>query len=122
MATILVIEDEPLVRRTLVRILARNGHEVIEAKDGREGLKRFNEQRPDIVITDVYMPDKEGIETICELHHDAPHLPIVVMSGGAGGSGSALNVAMKLGASASLSKPFRPEELLSIVKRFCPAA
>lgn len=122
MATILVIDDEPSVRRTLTRILERAGHEVIEARNGREGLRRFSDRQPHLVITDVYMPDKEGIETLCELHRDAPSVPIIVISGGATKSMPALDFAMKLGAHATLAKPFRSEDLIATVQRALPSA
>lgn len=119
MVSILVIDDEPQLRRVLTRILSRAGHEVIEAKDGREGMKRFDAHRPQLVITDVFMPDKEGIETIAEIRSKAPKTCIVAISGGARAF-SPLDIAAKLGADATLAKPFRPEDLLALVARLCP--
>lgn len=120
MTSILVIDDEPQLRSVLVRILSRAGHAVIEAKDGREGMKLFYAHRPQLVITDVFMPDKEGIETIGEIRRKAPETYIIAISGGAR-SFAPLDLAAKLGADATLAKPFRLDELLALVARFCPA-
>jgi len=116
MAKILVIDDDPHLRRTVARVLTRGHHEVIEAADGSQGLDRFALHRPEIVITDLLMPEKEGIETIRELRRIAPLVRIVAMSGGGTDSDSIfLGMAKALGADAILAKPFRAEELLHVV-------
>jgi DNA-binding response OmpR family regulator len=116
MAKILVIDDDALLRRTVVRVLTRGQHQVIEAANGNQGLDQFALHRPEIVITDLLMPEKEGIETIRELRRLAPTVRIVAMSGGGTDNDSIfLGMAMSLGADAVLAKPFRADELLRIV-------
>lgn len=120
MARVLLIEDEPAVRRTIQQMLLRGGHEVAEASDGDEGLRLARSDRPDIVITDLMMPGKEGIETVRELRRDAPALPILVISGNAGAA-LYMEIATMLGAQASLAKPLRSADLLAAVARLLPA-
>jgi DNA-binding response OmpR family regulator len=116
MAHILVIDDEQMLRRTLRALLERAGHTVVEAEDGDQGLAQFNVHRPDLVLTDIIMPNREGVETIGEMRRQAPSLPIIAMSGGGSRGGDLfLTLAEKLGASATLSKPIRQAELLAVV-------
>jgi DNA-binding response OmpR family regulator len=112
MAEILIIDDDPHIRRLMSRILRGAGHTVREATDGRSGLELFRERLPALVITDIVMPDQEGIETILELRRDAPSLPILAISGGEGGY---LRLAIGLGATEALAKPFGADELLAAV-------
>ncbi len=114
MAKILVIDDEPQVRRAICQMLVRGGHEVLEATDGVDGLAVARAERPDAVITDIMMPNKEGIETIRDLRRDDPDLPILVISGNSG-SALYLQMATLLGAHAALQKPFRSAELLAAI-------
>ena len=117
MARILVIDDDSLIRETLRRMLEGAGHEVAEAEDGAAGLKAVSAQRPDLVVTDIYMPGKEGIETIRELRQIVPGLKIIAMSGSSWSSGhDALSSAKLLGADRTLPKPFRREQLLASVR------
>jgi CheY-like chemotaxis protein len=120
-ARILLIDDEPGVRRMIRQMLARGGHEVTEAADGIEGLARVRENLPDLIITDILMPNKEGIETIGEVRRYARNLPILVISGNPG-SALYLEMARMLGAHASLSKPFRSAELLDAVNALLQGA
>jgi len=118
MATVLVIDDDQQIRRMVVRVLARDNHEVIEAGDGQEGLRLFNARRPALVITDILMPEKEGIETIREIRAVAPRVPILAMSGGGTSKTMVfLDSAKALGADAALSKPFRADELIDAVNK-----
>ena len=114
MAKILVIDDEPQVRRAICQMLARGGHEALEANDGAEGIAVASTTPPDAVITDIMMPNKEGIETIRELRRDRPDLPMLVISGNPGSS-LYLQMATLLGAHSALAKPFRSAELLEAV-------
>ena len=82
MARILVIDDELDVRSLVCRILQQVGHEVIEASNGNEGVRLFRENLPDVLITDIIMPEKEGIETIIELRRDFPNVRTIAISGG----------------------------------------
>jgi CheY-like chemotaxis protein len=114
LADILVIDDEPLVRRLIQQMLERDGHDVREAADGIAGLSAARARRPDLIVTDIMMPNKEGIETIRELRREAPALPILVISGDPG-SALYLEMAKLLGAHAALAKPFSADELLRAV-------
>ena len=115
MADILVIDDEAQMRRLLARILNGAGHTVHQAKNGEEGLRLFHQVHPALVITDIVMPDMEGIELIRKLHEEAPTLPILAISGGR--HPLYLRAATGLGATAALAKPFGRDELLAMVGR-----
>ena len=116
MVRILVIDDEDLVRDTISRILRTGGHEVAEASDGRKGLALFSKNPADLVITDILMPEMEGIQTIGEFRKIAPRVKIIAISGGGRvGNKDYLTLARELGADAILSKPFRARELLAAV-------
>jgi two-component system chemotaxis response regulator CheY len=118
MPKVLVIDDDILVRRTISRILQHGGYEVTLAEDGAKGVAIFRSERPDLVITDIIMPEQEGIETIMQLLRDNPAARIIAVSGGGRlGSMDFLTVANKLGAAAILRKPFEPAELLGCVER-----
>jgi len=118
MAKILVIDDDSRMRRLVARILAGENHEVVEAANGKSGMVQFAASRPDVVVTDLLMPEQEGIETIRELRRIAPSVRIVAMSGGGGGDNDMmfLGMAKALGADAVLAKPFRADELLRAVQ------
>lgn len=117
MATILLIDDDELVQRTLAHALQAAGHDVHTARDGREGLAKMSTSRPDLVITDVIMPNQEGIETIMELRKRDARIPIIAISG-AGGLGRLdfLGAAAVFGATKALRKPFRPSVLVEAVR------
>ena len=91
--SIVLIDDEMLVRVTLSRILTRAGYTVVEATNGEQGLEAVARSTPDLVICDILMPTKEGIETIRELHRTRPMLPIVAISGGGRNSATATSSA-----------------------------
>jgi CheY-like chemotaxis protein len=114
MARILVIDDEPDTRAMLEHILKAAGHEVILASDGREGVERYRTSPADLVVTDLYMPKQEGLETIRELRTRFPEVAIIAMSGRAAAL-TMLSVAQKFGAVAVLHKPFAPYELIAAV-------
>jgi CheY-like chemotaxis protein len=117
MRYILVIDDDAAVRRTVERILVSSGFTVTTASDGRQGLARCKERRPDLVIiTDILMPEMEGIETISRLRALYADLPILAMSGGWHDSKiDLLKIIAHLGATDILSKPFDSEELLRAI-------
>jgi CheY-like chemotaxis protein len=118
MQKILVIDDDSLVRDTLVRILERKGYQVLSASDGRHGLEMFRREQPDLVITDIIMPEKEGLETIREIRSECCDAKIIAISGGARlGNMDYLEMAGKLGASEIIPKPFDPAELVRLVSR-----
>ena len=115
---ILVIDDDPVVRGLLVEMLRRAGYDVDEAEDGRAGMRRFREQPAALVITDVLMPEQEGLETLIQLRHESPTVRVIAISGGGRvGPELYLNSARTLGAHAVLAKPFGREELLEAVTR-----
>ena len=117
MPSALVIEDDPSLRLSLQRLLQSAGYDVHAAADGAEGVAAFRQQRPDVVVTDIVMPEQEGIETIMLLRSIAPSCPIIAISGGGRiGSADFLQMAERLGATAVLAKPFEPGALLSKVR------
>ncbi len=118
MALILVIDDAATVRLLMRRILTGAMHSVIEAQDGDVGLGLFEKHRPAVVITDLFMPNREGIETIQQIRRLNPAAKIIAMSTSNIGSGQFyLGAARKLGADAVLAKPFEPVQLLETVER-----
>ncbi len=123
MALILVIDDAAVMRELVRRILVRAEHTVIEAQDGEIGVSVFREKRPALVVTDLLMPNKEGIETIQEIRRISANTPIIAMSGSTATNGNLyLGAAKKLGADAVLAKPFKPDELLRVIDRLLPRA
>lgn len=117
-ARILVIDDDPVVRGMLVDMLQREGYEVVEAEDGRAGMRVFHEQPTALVITDVVMPEQEGLETLMQLRQSATPVKVMAISGGGRvGPDAYLTSARTLGADAILAKPFGREELLDAVSR-----
>jgi CheY-like chemotaxis protein len=117
MPTILVIDDDGLVRSYLRDVLDAGGYTVSEASDGEEGLRQFQDAVPDLVLCDLYMPGREGMETIRELKRLRPDVPVVAMSGGSAAMGDYLPLAKALGAADALRKPVSPEHLLQTVAR-----
>lgn len=115
MALILVIEDDDTLRAVLAATLRVGRHIPIEASDGRRGMAVCRAQVVDLVVTDIVMPEQEGIETVMELRREYPKLPVIVMSGALARSGLYLELANKLGARRTLTKPFTPEQFLQAV-------
>lgn len=117
MANIVVVDDDPGIRGAMRKILERGGHRVREAEDGDAGLRLVEEESPDLVVTDLLMPEKEGIETIMELRERFPTVRILAISGAGtpGGEGGPLVDAELFGAHRTLSKPFSVQSLLSVV-------
>jgi YesN/AraC family two-component response regulator len=115
MADILIIDDDRQMRRLLTRILTGAGHTVRQAANGRAGVELFAQQSPDMVITDIVMPDMEGIETILSLRRENPTMPIIAISGGS--DPVYLRAAASLGATEVLRKPFSAHALLEALER-----
>jgi CheY-like chemotaxis protein len=111
MAKILVIEDDPPIRQLIVRILSGAGHDLVEASDGQQGLSLFRAVKPALVISDILMPEMDGLEVIRALQREAPEIPILAVSGKA----LFTRIAKRLGADATLAKPFRTSELVDVV-------
>jgi len=117
LATILVIEDNSEIRNVLCVMLEKAGHEVRDALNGEEGIEKYREWQADLVMTDLFMPKKAGIETISELMEINPEVKIVAMTAhGTEEQYDFLRVAEALGAVATLDKPFSNKELLDIVE------
>ena len=118
MARILVIDDEDIVRHMLRTVLELQGYEVIEAKHGKEALQLQQISPPELVITDILMPENDGIEVIMALRRQAPKLKVIAMSGGGRfKQADALETAELLGAVATLRKPFDLALVIETVKR-----
>ena len=118
MARILVIDDEDEIRMVLRQFLEEAGYEVDEAHDGIEGTRLCREKPADLIIVDMIMPGKEGMETILDFRADFPEVKIIAMSGGGDlGPEPYLQVAEGLGAIRVFTKPFRLEEILGTVRK-----
>ena len=116
MARILVVDDEELARFTIRDILETAGHEVAEAENGKEAIESQTAGPFDLIITDIIMPEKEGVETIIELKRDYPDLKIIAISGGGRTKNlDFLQLADEFGADKILAKPFSEDELLERV-------
>ncbi|HEY3917559.1 MAG TPA: response regulator [Stellaceae bacterium] len=119
---ILIIDDEPMVRHMIARILDRAGYQTVSAANGSQGLACFRRDHPALVITDIIMPEREGIGTIRQILRERPGTPIIAISGGTiTGAADFLAMARELGATEALRKPFEPADLLDHVTR-CLAA
>ena len=121
MARILVVDDDPQLRKMVALLLANEGHTAIEASDGRKAMEVHRRDPVHLVITDIVMPDQEGMETIDALREGWPDLPVIAISGGLANSKIYLALAAKLGARRTLAKPFAPEQLLRLVAELLPA-
>jgi DNA-binding response OmpR family regulator len=122
MSRILVIDDDRLVRFTIRTALEQAGHEVVEAEDGVRGLEAFDAAPFDLVISDLLMPEKEGVETVREIRRRSTRVKILVVSGG--GSMKMLDylaMAEALGADRSLAKPFTSRALVEAVNTLLAA-
>lgn len=119
MASILVIDDDAQLRLFVRMMLELDGHSVAEASNGKAGILAFRRIKPDLVVCDVFMPDKDGLETIQELRGEDPQLKLVAMSGGweRGGRHDFLPVARQFGAIGLLAKPFDAATLTGTVSK-----
>jgi DNA-binding response OmpR family regulator len=118
MKIILVIDDDQDVRSCIRNILEHSGYSVLEAENGKVGIDICRHNPVDLVIVDLFMPEKEGIETIIELRKEYADLKILAISGGIPGYGPDhfLHISQKLGADGTLDKPFNMQQLLSKVE------
>ena len=117
MALILIIDDEPQIRSMLKLMLERDGYEVAEAPDGIEGIRVFRQNPAELIITDLIMPNKDGIGLIIDLKKEFPNLKIIAMSGGGLNKPEGyLKGAKKLGAACTLTKPIDRGEMLRAIK------
>jgi YesN/AraC family two-component response regulator len=118
MARILIIDDDDQLRTMLRTMLEKVGYnDIEEAASGNMGMKLFRQDPFDVVITDIIMPDKEGIEMITELRRDYPQIKIIAMSGGGSvGPHGYLEMAKYLGAGRTLAKPFKQSDIIDAVQ------
>ena len=117
MAKILVVDDEPDIREILKVMLEGDGHAVTVAGDGHAATRLLDTERVDLILTDIFMPGKDGLETIMEIRRDHPAVKIIAMSGG-GRTGELgyLADAVRLGAFGSIFKPFEEARVLRTVR------
>jgi len=116
MARILLVEDDDQLRSMLKFLLTDSGYETWEAPDGTRVGQMYDQQHFDLVITDLVMPDKDGLEVITDLRRKNQNVRIIAMSGAGPGSGAMyLKAAQRLGADLTLSKPFGNQEFLKAV-------
>jgi CheY-like chemotaxis protein len=116
MSRILIVDDDLQARAMLRQMLELNGYDIVEAVNGNDAIKIYQNNPTDLIITDLIMPEKEGIETIRELRRDFPDVKIIAISGGGRiGPDAYLTLAKKLGASYTLEKPFRQKEILDAI-------
>ena len=120
MLRVLVIDDEAMVRKIVRKMLERSGHNVVEAENGKLGIEQLKSASFDLVITDIIMPQMEGIETLINVKRERPGTQVIAMSGG-GRTGNVdfLQTAQKLGAAAILHKPFTMNSLAGAVEEAC---
>ena len=116
MALILAIDDDPAFRELLREALVGVGHEVVCAPDGKTGMRLYRERPTEIVLTDMLMPEKDGVEVICEMRRDFPNTKVIAFSGGATlGPYTYLQMAHRLGAARVFTKPFKMSDLIEAI-------
>jgi len=116
LARILIIDDDPDVLRVLHNLFLAMGYSVEDAPDSATGIRKHHEKPFDLILTDIVMPDKEGISTIIELRHEYPDLKIVAMSGGGDFEPYGyLDIARRVGADRTITKPFSAKEILNVM-------
>jgi two-component system, cell cycle sensor histidine kinase and response regulator CckA len=119
MAKILLIEDQSFSATIMEKVLARAGHAVDVARDGERGLMAFGANKPDLVITDMILPNMDGLAVIREIQARAPGFPVIALSGGgAAGMYNYLDEARELGAVEVFRKPVAAEQLLEAISRW----
>jgi CheY-like chemotaxis protein len=120
---VLIIDDESEVRLLLNRTLTQAGYEVVAVASGNEGTRACRQYSFDLIIIDMVMPEKDGLETMMEIRRGSPNARIIAMSGAPRAPiMDPLNLAVKLGAVASITKPFTPDEFLGSVLQHLPHA
>jgi len=117
MAKILLVDDDELVLYALSKFLRKSGHTIIEAANGLEAMKKLKLESFDLLVTDIIMPDMEGIQLILEAKKIHSDLAIIAISGGGRNIGTSyLSTAKSLGADATLEKPFDEQDLLNLIE------
>lgn len=114
---VLVIDDEDMIRKLMRYFLEQAGHRVTEARNGRLGIEKLHAEDFDVVITDMVMPEMEGLEVISIVKRNWPDIPVVAISGGSRtGDADTLEIARELGATVVLPKPFGLRDLMAAVE------
>jgi CheY-like chemotaxis protein len=117
MSRILIIDDNTSMREVVSEMLQQAGYETVDVENGRFALQVHRESPVDLIITDLFMPDTDGLEIINQFRHQFPEVKIIAVSGGGSrGLVELLSVAKKMGAERALMKPFSWEELLTAVR------
>lgn len=119
MSKILVVDDDAQMRSMISQMLSREGYTVITAENGKDAIARYRQQRADLVLLDILMPEMDGIEATMHLKREFPAICILAMSGGRRALSPQFNLdsAQVLGVNATLAKPFTREQLLRAVKQ-----
>jgi len=113
LAQILIMDDDASVRTALKTLLQKEGHEITEAHNAAEGAKIYSTSAPDLIITDLLMPERDGVEALLELRSQYPNIKTIVISGDAP---EFLPIVEDLGAGRTIAKPFKNDEVLAAVK------
>jgi CheY-like chemotaxis protein len=122
MARILIVDDDAAVRMAMRVVLEQEQFDVAEARDGNEALELVRAQPPALILCDIFMPGKDGFDTIRLLRQEFPKVPVVAVSGGGSGGGmDVLRLAQRLGAIEVLHKPLHPGGLVGVVRRLAGA-
>jgi CheY-like chemotaxis protein len=119
LATIMVVDDETSIRNLLSRFLTKSGYKVLESADGRDALEQLRHCKIDLLISDIVMPERDGLEILRSIRRDFADLKIIVMSGAF--EGRFLRTAEMLGAHATLQKPLRLNLVLETVQEVLTA-
>jgi DNA-binding response OmpR family regulator len=122
MARILIVDDNEDNRLTMAALLRLSGHEIDVAADGEQALQSQRKQPFDLLITDIFMPDKDGVETIREFHQQYPATRIIAMSGGGSYTVDYLSLSLEIGADKVLKKPFDAHALEAAVNELLKRA
>ncbi len=125
MPRVLVIDDDEMVRSTVQAMLEARGHEVTVAVDGDDGLRRLRKQPFDLILCDIFMPNRDGIGMLREVRRMSAGLPIIMMTGGSPSTGRLgeqvdvdyLHMARLLGATLTIGKPFTINQLTTFVEQ-----
>lgn len=112
----MVIDDEAAIRAMIEKILRLAGHQVVLAGDGIQGIEQLRADPADLIVTDLFMPNQEGLDLIIQLRKEFPKVPIIAMSGKPAG-GTLLDIAQRLGAVTILQKPFSADQFLEAVTK-----
>lgn len=116
MTTVLIAEDDDNIRYALSKLLRTAGYNVLEARNGKEATKLLRKSMPDVLVTDIVMPEQDGMGLLNEARALNPSIPVLVMSGGGNAVGlDYLSLAQTMGANATLCKPFDNDEVLRVI-------